>query len=154
MKKTWQEKMADKKNLPKILTLEKNFPCYNAVHKMGADAGDRIILVNPSEVMDIMKRIPNGKIMTLADICKTIAKKHKVKGCCSLTTGIFVMTIANAVEEMKKEGKRINVPWWRTVKADGTLNEKYPGGAAAQKKLLEKERWNIVRKGKKYLVII
>jgi len=153
MKKTWQEKMADKKGLPKILTLEKNFPCYNAVHKMGAEAGDPVVLVNPSEVMEIMKRIPKGKIMTLAELCKTIAKNHKVKGCCSLTTGIFVMTIANAVEEMKKEGKKIDIPYWRTIKADGMLNEKYPGGALAQKRLLEKEGWKIVRKGKKYQVI-
>jgi len=26
--KSWQEKMADKKGLPKVLKLEKGFPCY------------------------------------------------------------------------------------------------------------------------------
>ena len=36
MKKTWQEKLEDKASLPKVLKLEKGFPCYNAVHKMGA----------------------------------------------------------------------------------------------------------------------
>jgi len=37
MKKTWQEKLEDKPSFPKVLRLEKRFPCYNAVHKMGAD---------------------------------------------------------------------------------------------------------------------
>jgi len=27
-KKAWQEKMVDKKGMPKILILEENFPCY------------------------------------------------------------------------------------------------------------------------------
>ena len=46
-KKSWQEKLADKKGLPKVLRLEKSFPCYNAVHKMGAEVGDEVVLVNP-----------------------------------------------------------------------------------------------------------
>lgn len=60
-KKTWQEKLADKKGFPKVLRLEKRFPCYNAVHKMGAEAGDEVVLVNPSEVIGIMKKVPKGK---------------------------------------------------------------------------------------------
>lgn len=138
--------------MPKVLKLEKRFPCYNAVHKMGAEEGDDVVLVNPSEIMPIMARVPKGKLITLSQICRKIARKHKVKGCCSLTTGIFVMTIANAVDEMQKEGKKKNVPYWRTLKADGTLNDKYPGGAAAQKEILEKEGFEILQKGKKFLV--
>ncbi|HUW22186.1 MAG TPA: hypothetical protein VMW41_06000 [Candidatus Bathyarchaeia archaeon] len=33
MKKTWLEKLENRKNFPKILKLEKRFPCYNAMHK-------------------------------------------------------------------------------------------------------------------------
>jgi len=55
MKKTWRQKLEDKASLPKVLKLEKRFPCYNAVHKMGTEAGDEVVLVNPSEVVDIMK---------------------------------------------------------------------------------------------------
>ena len=58
MKKSWQEKMADKPNLPKILVLEKGFPCYNAVHKMGAEEGDAVILVNPSEILPLCRQSP------------------------------------------------------------------------------------------------
>jgi alkylated DNA nucleotide flippase Atl1 len=148
-KKSWQEKLADKKGLPKVLKLEKRFPCFNAVHKMGAEEGDDIVLVNPSEVTEIMEKIPEGKLITIVEICKKIARKHKVKGCCSLTTGIFIMTAANAVEEALLENKNLNIPYWRTLKADGFLNEKYPGGIIAHGKLLEKEGFRIIRKGKK-----
>ena len=151
-KKSWQEKLADKKGYPKTLKLEKRFPCYNAVHKMGAEAGDKVVLVNPSEVVEVMKRVQKGKLTTIVEICKKIAKKHRVKGCCSLTTGIFIMTAANATEEADKQGKSLNIPYWRTLKADGFLNEKYPGGAEAQKILLENEGFTVVQKGRKYRV--
>jgi alkylated DNA nucleotide flippase Atl1 len=151
-RKSWPEKLADKKNLPKILKLQKIFPCYNAVHKMGAEAGDDVVLVNPSEIVALMKQVPEGKVITLVEICKVVAQKHHVKGCCSLTTGIFIMTAANAAEEAVNEGKSLPLPYWRTLKVDGFLNEKYPGGALAQKKLLEAEGFTILKKGKKFVV--
>jgi alkylated DNA nucleotide flippase Atl1 len=151
-KKSWQEKCADKENFPKVLKLQKTFPCYNAVHAMGAQEGEDIVLTNPSEVIALMKQVPKGKIITVVDICKTLARNHKVKGCCSLTTGIFVMTAANAAQEAVEEGKKLNIPYWRTLKADGSLNEKYPGGALSQKKLLEQEGFTVLKKGKKFVV--
>jgi hypothetical protein len=152
MKKTWMEKLEDKASLPKVLKLEKRFPCYNAVHKMGAEVGDEVVLVNPWEVVDIMKQVPEGKLTTIVEICIELAKRHNTKGCCSLTTGIFIMTTANAVEEAHREGKFLDIPYWRTLKADGYLNPKYPGGQEAHKKLLEQEGHKVVQKGKKYLV--
>ena len=155
MKKTWIQKLEDKKSLPKILKLEKRFPCYNALHKMGADVGDNIILVNPSEVVEMMKKVPKGKLATIVEICKAIAQNHQVKGCCSLTTGIFIMTIANAVEEFISKGEKSSltkIPYWRTLKAEGFLNEKYPGGLEAHKKLLQEESFKIIARGKKYQV--
>jgi len=151
-RKTWQEKLADKKGLPKFLRLEKSFPCYNAVHKMGAKVGDEVVLVNPGEVLEFMKKVPPGKLTTITEICKSVAKRYKVKGCCSLTTGIFIMTAANAVEEAKRENRDLDIPYWRTLKADGYLNDKFPGGAAAHKVLLESEGFKVVRKGKRYYV--
>jgi len=151
-RKSWQEKLRDKKGLPKILKLEERFPCYNAVHKMGAEAGDKVVLVNPSEIVEVMKKVPKGMLITIVGICQEIAKKHKVKACCSLTTGIFIMTAANAAEEAAKEGKDLNIPYWRTLKTGGFLNEKYPGGTEAHKKSLEKEGFKIVQKGRKFVV--
>jgi len=39
------------------------------------------------------------------------------------------------------------------LKTGGVINEKYPGGVEAQKKLLEKEGHRVVQKGKKYAVV-
>lgn len=152
MKKTWAQKLEDKKNLPKILKLEKGFPCYNAVHSMGASEGDDVILVNPSEVVTMMKRVPKGKLVTIREICLALARQHGVKGCCSLVSGIFVMTVANAAEEAATEGRKLDIPYWRTLKAEGFLNDKYPGGQAAHKRLLENEGFKVIARGKKYQV--
>jgi len=151
-KKTWREKLADKEGLPKILKLEKGFPCYNAVHKMGAEIGDDIVLVNPSEIVALMKIVPYGQLTTIIEICQAAARHHRVKGCCSLTTGIFITTAANAVEEAKSQGEELDIPYWRTLKSDGYLNEKFPGGAATHKALLEAEGFTVVSKGKRYQV--
>jgi len=49
-------------------------------------------------------------------------------------------------------GKKDVTPYWRALKLGGKLNEEYPGGAKAQKKLLEDEGRKVVQKGKKYFV--
>jgi alkylated DNA nucleotide flippase Atl1 len=119
---------------------------------MGAEAGDDVVLVNPSEVVEIMKQVPKGKLITIVEICKKIAKQHGVPACCTLTTGIFIMTAANAAEEASKEGKSLDIPYWRTLKTDGFLNGKYPGGQEAHKRLLERENFRVIARGKKYQV--
>ena len=39
-------------------------------------------------------------------------------------------------------------PYWRTLKAGGELNAKFPGGIEAQKELLEKEGHTVIQKGR------
>ena len=39
-------------------------------------------------------------------------------------------------------------PYWRTLKAKGELNAKYPGGIEAQKEMLEKEGHIVLQKGR------
>jgi hypothetical protein len=46
---------------------------------------------------------------------------------------------ARAAEEDTEEGKKNITPYWRTMKGKGELNEKYPGGLAAQSKKLKDE---------------
>jgi hypothetical protein len=146
-RKSWKEKLEDNKKFPKILKFDPKFPCGRALEKMGAKKGDTVVLAPPMEVNEIMKKVPKGKLITLNEICKKLAKKHKTKYCCTLTTGIFIMIAANAAEET-----RGNTPYWRTIKNNGELNKKYPGGAEQHKKLLEKEGHKIIQKGKKYFV--
>lgn len=123
---------------------------------MGVNIGDLIVLVNASEILPIMAKVPKGKLITIREICQKIANKHKVKGCCSSTTGIYIMAIANAAVEEISEGNKsalAKIPYWRTLKANGFLNEKYPGGFENHKKLLEKEGYKITARGKKYQVV-
>jgi alkylated DNA nucleotide flippase Atl1 len=145
-KKTWQEKLEDDKGFPKTLKLETNFPCWPALKKMGAKSGDSVVLAPASDVNELMKNVPKGKLLTLNEICKKLAEKHKADYCCTLTTGIFITIVANAVEEMSTD-----IPYWRTVKNDGKLNEKYPGGAEQQRKLLEREGHIVIERGRKHI---
>jgi alkylated DNA nucleotide flippase Atl1 len=151
-RKTWREKLADKDGVPKVMKLERQFSCYNALHKMEVEAGEEVVLVNPSEIVACMKSVPPGRLVTIVEICRQIAKKHEVKGCCSLTTGIFIMIAAHAAEEASRVEADLAIPYWRTLKTGGYLNEKFPGGAEAHKALLEKEGFNVVRAGKRWRV--
>lgn len=151
-RKTWQEKLADRPGYPKVLALQAGFPCYNALHKMGVEAGDPVVLVNPGDVVALMRQVPAGRLTTLVEICRHLARNHQVKGCCTLTAGIFVMTAANAAEEARQAGRDPGIPYWRTLKADGYLNEKFPGGLEAHRALLEAEGFTVVRQGKRWYV--
>lgn len=146
-RKSWQEKLENNKSFPKIMKFETRFPCAKALIKMGAQPGDSVVLAPPLAVNEIMKEVPEGKLITLGEICQKLAEKYGTKYCCTLTTGIFVLIAAQAAEETKND-----VPYWRTLKNNYELNEKYPYGAERQKELLEKEGHTILKKGKRYYV--
>lgn len=151
-KKNWTEKLIDNKNFPKILEFERSFPCGKALEKWGAKPGDSVVLAPPSDINDIMKNVPKGKLITIFEICSMLAKKHNVKYCCSLTTGIYINIVANAMEELKDMGEKNLTPYWRTLKTDGFLNPKFPGGEEEQKKILEKEGFIVLNKGKRLYI--
>lgn len=44
--------------------------------------------------------------------------------------------------------KKDETPYWRTLKANGELNPKYPGGVDVQKEMLEKEGHTIIQRGR------
>jgi len=150
MGKSWQEKLEDNKSFPKVLKLEPNFPCGKALMNWGAKKGDSVVIAPALDVNELMSKVPKGKVTTLKSICEKLAKKHKTKWCCSLTTGIFITIVGNAAEEMGTK-----VPWWRTLKNGGELNPKFPGGIEKQKSLLVKEGHEFIKRGKtniKYFV--
>jgi hypothetical protein len=60
---------------------------------------------------------------------------------------------AHAAEEQAASTDRDPTPYWRTLKAGGFLNEKYPGGALAQRAKLEEEGHRIIQRGKRYAVV-
>ena len=44
------------------------------------------------------------------------------------------------------------MPYWRTLKAGGVINGKYPGGAVARKELPESEDHRVIRRSKQCVV--
>ena len=62
-----------------------------------------------------------------------------------ITAGIFVSIAAWASHQRPDD----ETPYWRTLKANGELNEKYPGGMEAQREKLEAEGHTIIQKGRK-----
>ncbi len=109
-----------------------------------------LVIPAPREVDEIMGKVPGGKLITINQIREIVAQKHSATIGCPLTTGIFVGIAARAAEEATAEGKRGIPPYWRTLKSKGELNEKYPGGVAAQATHLKDEGHTIeLGRGKK-----
>jgi len=107
---------------------------------------------SPLEVNSLMKKVSKGKLTTINQLRGILAKKYKTTTACPIVTGIFVIIAARAAAEELKEGKKRVTPYWRTIKSNGIINEKYPGGIAAQKKILKQEGHTILSKGKNYIV--
>lgn len=144
LKKSWTEKLKDSKGLPKVVKIE---------GKMSKRWGTGTCAIpSPIEVNNFMKKVPKGKLITINDIRAAIAKKHKATIGCPITSGIFAWISANAADEQLAQGIKDITPYWRTLKTGGIINEKYQGGVAFQKKLLEREGHKVVRKGKHYFV--
>ena len=146
-KKSWQKKLSDKKDLPKVVKITPKM-----AGRFGTKLGDTVVIPAPIEVNDIMKKVPKGKLITINQIREILAKRHCATIGCPITTGIFAWVAANAAEEIAKESKQATTPYWRTLKTGGEINHKYPGGIEAQKKLLVKEGHKVTQKGKKYIV--
>jgi len=111
-----------------------------------------VVIPAPLEVDELMKQVPEGKLVTINEIRSALARRHGATIGCPLTTGIFAWVAANAAEEQRRWGIAYITPYWRTLKNEGVINEKYPGGLKAQKILLKQEGHKIIRKGKRYVV--
>ena len=67
-RKTWREKLADDKDLPKVIEV---------TEKMSKRWGTgTCVIPAPREVDGLMKRVPRGKLTTVNEIRATLAQKH------------------------------------------------------------------------------
>ena len=118
-KKSWREKLADSKGLPKTGLIE---------GRMTKRWGEgTMVIPAPAEVDAEMKKILKGKLITIDGIRARLARKHGVTITCPLTTGIFAWIAAHAAEEAEREGAKHITPYWRTLKSRGELNPEYCG---------------------------
>lgn len=143
-KASWVEKLHDSKGLPKV---------EDITEKMSRRLGTgTVVIPAPLEVDALMRRVPEGKLVTVNGLREALAKKHNSTIGCPMTTGIFAWVAAHAAEEQRQNGVEDVTPYWRALKADGVLNPKYPGGVEGLKKLLEAEGHKVVQKGKMHVV--
>jgi len=141
--KSWREKLENPpEGLPKVVSgppkWEKRF------------GGRRVLVATPLLVDGLIRKVEKGKLVTINQIRARLAKDFEADSTCPLTTGIFVRIAAEAAEEDLQMRRSEITPYWRVVRDDGSLNEKFPGGVAAQAAHLEKEGHTIEpAKGKK-----
>ncbi len=137
-KKDFNAMLHDSKDMPKIQVITDKA----SIEKYG---GDRMYFAPPADYDEVMKKVPFGKVVTVGEIREYFAKKSGADFTEPITAGIFV-SIAAWASHQRTEDK---TPYWRTLKAGGELNEKYPGGALRQKEMLEKEGHTIIQRGRK-----
>jgi len=144
-RKTWTRKLNDDKDLPRVEKI---------TDKMSRRWGrGTVVIPAPREVDDLMRDVPEGKVVTINEIRSALARKHNATIGCPITAGIFAWVTANAAEESRHMGDRVVTPYWRTLKSGGVINDKYPGGAEGQKRLLESEGHIVAKRGKNCIVV-
>ena len=109
--------------------------------------GERMYFAPPVTYDEIMKKVPFGKVITVGAVRDYLAKKNNADFTDPITAGIFVSIAAWASEQRETD----RIPWWRTLKAQGELNPKYPGGIKLQRAKLEAEGHEVICRGRKNL---
>lgn len=137
-KKDFNAMLNDSEDMPKVQTITDE----KSIEKYG---GDRMYFAPPIEYDKVMRLVPFGKLLTVGTIREYFAKQSGADFTEPITAGIFVSIVAWASYQ-RADNK---TPFWRTLKANGELNAKYPGGIEEQRKMLEKEGHTIIRKGRK-----
>ena len=143
-KKDFNAMLNDNKDMPKfqIITDQKSIEKYG---------GNRMYFAPPIEYDRVMKQIPYGKVITVGKIREYFAGLSGADFTEPITAGVFVSIAAWASYQRNDN----ETPYWRTLKANGELNPKYPGGVAAQKEKLQAEGHTILQRGRtniKYFV--
>lgn len=135
--KDFNAMLKDDKDMPKIVEITDE----KSIEKYG---GRRMYFAPPLDYDAVMRRIPEGKLITVGNIREYFAKQNGADFTDPITAGIFCSIAAWASFQRPND----KTPYWRTLKANGELNPKYPGGVDEQKKLLEAEGHTIIKKGR------
>lgn len=135
--KDFNAMLHNSKDMPKvkIITDEASIKKYG---------GSKMFFAPPIDYDKVMKKVPFGQITTVGQIREYFAKKNNADFTDPITAGIFISIVAWASEQRDTE----KIPYWRTLKVNGELNAKYPGGIEAQKEKLEAEGHIVIQRGR------
>ena len=136
-KKDFNAMLRDGKDMPKIQIITDEA----SIKKYG---GNRMYFAPPMDYDRVMRRVPLGKVITVGEIREYFAAQNGADFTEPITAGIFV-SIAAWASHQRSEDK---TPYWRTLRAGGELNPKYPGGVEEQKEMLEAEGHTVIQKGR------
>lgn len=135
--KDFNAMLHNSKDMPKFQTITDP----DSIKKYG---GDKMYFAPPVDYDNVMKQIPYGKVITVSKIREYFAAQNGADFTDPITAGIFV-SVAAWASCQRTDNK---TPYWRTLKANGELNKKYPDGIEAQKELLESEGHTVIRRGR------
>lgn len=136
-KKDFNAMLNDSKDMPKFQIIEDE----RSIKKYG---GNRMYFAPPIDYDKAMRLVPFGKLLTINSIRDYFARQSGADFTEPITAGIFVSIAAWASYQREND----KTPYWRTLRANGELNPKYPGGIDAQKEMLEKEGHTVIQKGR------
>lgn len=136
-KKDFNAMLHDSKDMPKVQIITDR----KSIEKYG---GDRMYFAPPIDYDRVMKQVPWGKVLTVGNIREYFAGQSGADFTEPITAGIFVSIAAWASYQRTED----ETPYWRTLKAKGELNPKYPGGVEAQREKLEAEGHIVIQKGR------
>lgn len=136
-KKDFNAMLRDGKDMPKIQIITDEA----SIKKYG---GNRMYFAPPMDYDRVMRRVPFGKVITVGEIREYFAAQKGADFTEPITAGIFVSIAAWASHQRSKD----KTPYWRTLRAGGELNPKYPGGVEEQKEMLEAEGHTVIQKGR------
>ncbi len=108
----------------------------------------KMLISSPIEIDALVRRVPEGRVLTMAALRANLAKAHRADYTCPLTTGIFLRIVAEAAEEERAARGGVVAPYWRVVRDDGALIETLPGGTEAQARRLVAEDVTVLFLGK------
>jgi hypothetical protein len=135
-RKSWQEKLHADNGCPRVTEITENMS-----QRWGTGT---VVIPAPLEVDGYMRSVPSGKLTTINHIREALARKHGATIGCPITTGIFAWVAANAADELAFGGEKDITPYWRTLKAGGELNAKYPGGLEGLAARLQEEGHSVI----------
>jgi alkylated DNA nucleotide flippase Atl1 len=142
--RSFREKLTEQRDLPRVQPLTGGME-----RRFGPGT---IVLPAATEVDALMRKVPKGKVTTVNQIRESLARRHGATIACPIVTGIHARIAAGAAGEDEAEGKQRVTPYWRTLKSDGQLNAKYPGGLKGQRRRLEQEGIEVFSRGSRLFV--
>ena len=110
--KNFNAMLHDSKDMPKIQIITDR----KSIEKYG---GNKMYFAPPLDYDCVMKRVPYGRVTTVGEIREYFAKQSGADFTEPITAGIFVSIAAWASHQRSGD----ETPYWRTLKANGELNE-------------------------------